>query len=397
MIEKNLIEWGNSGNLIREIALEAASRAAEKGAENVYNFTIGAPSIAPPPIIQETIDRLVATVPAVQLHTYAPAPGLPSTLRKIAAYLSETFGVDYTAKDIYMTHGSMSAIAIMCRALMSEGDEAVTLTPYFGEYRVFVEAVGAKMVEAPSRAADLQLDEAAFEAAITPRTAVVMLNSPNNPSGVVLNDESIRRASDILERKEMEYGHPIYIIADEPYRDLVYDGITVPFIPNYYKNTAYCFSFSKTLSMPGDRIGFIALHPEADNYTDVHAAMYGAARALGNVCLSPLLQMVAEECIGMTSDLSSYRVNRELLNTELRKLGYDLVNPDGAFYLFLKTPIKDSVEFCRKAMEYDIFIVPGEEFSMGGYARLAYCVPTERIEKSMPAFNALMDFYKGAE
>ncbi|MBR3296882.1 MAG: aminotransferase class I/II-fold pyridoxal phosphate-dependent enzyme, partial [Firmicutes bacterium] len=214
MIEKNLIEWGNSGNLIRDIALEAASRAAEKGAENVYNFTIGAPSIAPPPIIQETVDRLVATVPAVQLHTYAPAPGLPSTLRKIAAYLSETFGVDYTAKDIYMTHGSMSAIAIMCRALMSEGDEAVTLTPYFGEYRVFVEAVGAKMVEAPSRAADLQLDEAAFEAAITPRTAVVMLNSPNNPSGVVLNDESICRASDILERKEMEYGHPIYIIAD---------------------------------------------------------------------------------------------------------------------------------------------------------------------------------------
>ena len=396
MIEQKMIEWGNSGCLIREIAAGAAARAAEIGKENVFDFTIGAPSIEPPSIVQETMDRLNATVPQVQLHTYAPAAGLPSTLKKIAEYLAENFGVDYTAKDIYMTHGSMSAIAIMCRALMSEGDEAVTLTPYFGEYRVFAEAPGAKLVEVKSREGDLQLDEAAFEAAINLKTAIVLLNSPNNPSGVVLNDESIRKATDILERKQMEYGHPIYIVADEPYRDLVYGGVTVPFIPNYYKNTVYCFSFSKTLSMPGDRIGFIAMQPYMDDYANVHAAVYGAARALGNVCLSPLLQMVAAECIGHTSDLSSYKINRDILNTELRKLGYDLVTPDGAFYLFLKTPIEDSVAFCRKAMEFDIFIVPGEDFAVPGYARLAYCVPTERIEKSLPSFKALMDYYRNA-
>ena len=393
MIDQRMISWGNNGCLIREIAAGAAAREAEIGSENVYNFTIGAPSIAPPPVVQETIDRLVATVPAVQLHTYAPAPGLPSAMAKIASYMADTFGIDYTAKDIYMTHGSMSAIAIMCRALLSEGDEAITLTPYFGEYRVFVEAPGASMIEVKSRPDDFQLDEAAFEAAINPKTALVLLNSPNNPSGVVLNDESIRKATEILERKQLEYGHPIYIVADEPYRDLVYGNVTVPFIPSYYRNTVYCFSFSKTLSMPGDRIGFIALQPEMDDYANVHAAAYGAARALGNVCLSPLLQMVAAECIGQTSDLSSYRTNRDILNTELRAIGYDMVTPDGAFYLFLKTPIDDSVAFCRKAMEYDIFIVPGEDFAVPGYARLAYCVPTKRIVDSLPKFRELLDFY----
>ncbi|MDO4815648.1 MAG: pyridoxal phosphate-dependent aminotransferase [Bacillota bacterium] len=393
MISEKYISWGNAGSTIRELAAYGAERAKIVGRENVYDFTIGSPSIAPPKALLDTVSRLCAEADPTQLHAYAPAAGIESVREKIARELNESFGADYDAGDIYMTHGASSALAILCAALLSEGDEALVIAPYFPEYKTYIEQTGAVMTEVLCDLESFQMDMGAFAGKITEKTAAVIINSPNNPSGVVLSEGSISAIAAVLNKKAEEYGHPIYIIADEPYRELVYGGIEVPFIPGLYADTLYCYSFSKSVSLPGERIGYIAISKAMADYSNVKAAVYGAARALGYVCVSPLFQLAVAETLGELSDIFLYDENRTLLYDALQEMGYRCIKPDGAFYLFIKTPVSDSRAFCRKAMEKDLLLVPGDDFGCPGFARLAYCVPVERIKKSLPAFKWLAEEY----
>ena len=392
MIPNKYITWGNSGAIIRELAAYGAQRAKVVGPENVYDFTIGSPSIEPPKKFLDTVDELMKTVSPIELHTYAPAAGLESVRNAVAGYLADSFGVEYSPDDIYMTHGASSALAIILAALLSEGEDALVLAPYFPEYRIYVEQAGGRLIEVPCDA-DFQTDLDALEKRLTPKTSVLIINSPNNPSGAVLSESGVKAISELLNRKAAEYGHPIYIVADEPYRELVYGDIEVPFIPAFYDNTIYCYSFSKSLSLPGERIGYLAVSPKAEAHDDIRAAVNGAGRALGYVCVSTMFQLAAAQCLGVTVDISKYDENRLLAYTALKDMGFICVKPDGAFYLFIKAPDGDSQGFCRKAMEKDILLVPGDAFGCPGYARLAYCVSNERIRRSLPAFKALAEEY----
>lgn len=393
MISQKMIAGGRSGSSIREIAAYGAKRAAVVGAENVFNFTIGSPSVAPPPSVHACMERLLRTMPASELHTYAPASGIASVRQKMADYLNETFGAHYRANDIYMTSGASSALAILAKALLSPGDEVLAPAPYFLDYRVYAEDQGAALIEVPCLPETFQIDLAAVEAAITDRTAAIIINTPNNPSGAVMDEASLTALAALLTRKSREIGHAIYLIADEPYRELVYDGVTVPFTPAYYQDTIYCYSFSKSLSLPGERIGFIALSPELTDYDDARSAVFGAARVLGYICVPPLFQYVAAECVGETADLSVYAENRDLLYHALTEMGYSCVKPEGAFYLFLRSPEADDSAFCRRCMEHDLLMVPGSDFGCGGYARIAYCVTKEQIERSLPVFRKVAEEY----
>ena len=371
MIDQKLAASGRSGNIIREISEYGAKQAKLLGEEKVYNFTIGSPSIDPPRCVYETMERLLATVPAAKLHSYTPAAGLPEVREKAAAFLNRSFGTDYRAQDIILTPGTSTCLAVLTRVLLSGGGRAMTFAPYFMEYKYYAESVGSSLTECP----------------------MLILNSPNNPSGVVLRREGLEGLAALLERKQREYGHAIYIVADEPYRDLVYDGQEPAFIPTLYKNTIFCYSFSKSLSLPGERVGFMALPPALDDYDDIASAILAVLRAFGYICVSNLWQRVAVECLGQTGDLSVYKSNRDLLYGALTQMGYTCVYPDGAFYLFVKTPEPDAEAFCRRAMRDNLLLVPGDSFGTKGYVRLAYCVSRDMIERSLPVFRALAEEY----
>ncbi len=393
MIDKKLVAWGSSGNIIREIAEYGAEQAKKVGAENVYNFTIGSPSIDPPPVVRETMERYMDSMPAAQLHTYAPAPGFPEVRKKAAEYLTKTFGVEYGMRDVIITCGTSTCLAVLTRVLLSGGGRAMTFTPYFMDYKYYAESVGSTLTECPTDPFTFQLDLDAAERALTPDTMLLILNSPNNPSGVVLRREGLEGLAALLERKQKEYGHPIYIVADEPYRELVYDGQEVVYLPSIYRNAIYCYSFSKSMSLPGERVGFMALPPEMDDYDDIYAACMGIIRAFGYICVSSMWQRVAVDCLGSTSDISVYKDNRDLLYGSLTEMGYTCVHPDGAFYLFLKTPDPDAEAFCRRAMKENLLIVPGDSFGTPGYTRLAYCVSRGVIERSLPTWKKLAEEY----
>jgi len=393
MIDKKLVAWGSSGNIIREIAEYGAERAKVVGAENVYNFTIGSPSIDPPKCVHETMERYIASMPAAQLHTYAPAIGIPEVRAKAAKYLTETFGVEYRAQDVLITCGTSTCLAVLTRVLLSGGGRAMTFTPYFMDYKYYAESVGSSLTECPTDPDTFQLNLDAAEKALTPDTVMLVLSSPNNPSGVVLRREGLEGLCALLERKQKEYGHPIYLVADEPYRELVYDGQEVVYLPSVYRNAIYCYSFSKSMSLPGERVGFMALRQDMDDYADVMAACIGVLRAFGYICVSAMWQRVAVDCLGATSDLSVYKGNRDLLYGSLTEMGFSCVHPDGAFYLFMKTPEPDAEAFCRRAMKDDLLVVPGDSFGTPGYVRLAYCVSRETIERSLPTWRKLAKEY----
>lgn len=393
MIPQDMIAYGRNECLIRAIAADAGKRAAEIGPENVHNFTIGNPSVPAPAAVQSLILDLVAHEDPVKLHGYTPAPGDPAVRKTVADYLTRTYGMEVPAEAIYMASGAGSCLAICLRALLLPGEEVITLTPYFSEYKVYAQAAGGVLVEVPSDPDTLQIDQAAIEAAVNEKTKAVLLNSPNNPSGVVLRREGLVRLFDFLREKEAEYGHPVYLISDEPYRALVYDGVEVPWLPDLYRDTLVCSSFSKSLSLPGERIGYITVSPAMAGFSEVNAAVNGAGRALGYICAPSLFQQVAARCLGMTADVSVYARNRDLLYNALQEMGYACVRPDGAFYLFVKTPEPDAVAFCERAKQYEIFVVPGDDFCAPGYVRVAYCVETAVIERALPAFRALAQSY----
>lgn len=394
MLPQDSLRFGKEGNLIREIAGYAAARAAEIGAENVFNFSIGNPNVAAPEVVAQTLRQLLDTMPSVELHAYTAAPGVYAVRQAIVDHLRAQFDVDYSADDLYMTAGASGALAIACKAILLPGDEVVVFAPYYPEYTVYAACFGGVPVVLKCRESDFQIDMAQLEAVITEKTKIVIVNSPNNPSGSILSEETIRAMAELLRRKQAEYGHEIYILADEPYRELVYDADTVvPFIPKYYDNTILCYSYSKCLSIPGERMGYILVPPQVENSRDVYAAVCGAGRILGYINNTSLFQYMLPACLGATADLSVYKTNRDLLCSTLTQYGYEMVRPDGAFYLFVKALEPDAVAFCEKAKEFELILVPGDCFGYPGYVRISYCVATETVQKALPAFEALAKAY----
>ena len=394
MYNEQAYKLGSKRSSIREIFEYAKKRSAEIGGENVFDFSIGNPSVPAPDAVNETIVRIVNEMPSVALHGYTSAQGDKAVRDKIAANYTKRFGVPLSGDDLYMTCGAAASLTITLHALTCESDEFIVFAPFFPEYAVFVQGAGAKLTVLASDSNTMLPDFNALEKALNPHVTGVLINSPNNPSGVVYGEETMTRLADILRKKSAEYGNPIYLISDEPYRELIYDKETVVPCPmKYYDDTVVCYSYSKSLSMPGERIGYIAVNPKATDSRAVYAAVCGAGRRLGFVCAPALFQRVAAECDGMTADLSVYKRNRDLLYNGLKESGFTCIYPDGAFYLFMKTPEEDAAAFCERAKKYELLLVNGADFGAKGWVRIAYCVQTERIEKALPLFKKLAEEY----
>jgi len=394
MISEKMMMLGKKRSVIREIFEYAKKRSAEIGKENIFDFSIGNPSVPAPACINDTIAELLQKEDPILLHGYTSAQGDSGVRKTVADHINSKFGTEVDADNIYMTVGAAASLTISIKALALPGDEFIVFTPFFPEYKIFVEAAGAKAVIVDSDKDSLQVDVQKFEGALTPNTKAIILNSPNNPSGVVLSEDTVNKVCEVLKKKSQEFGHPIYLISDEPYRELVYDGIKVPYLINYYDNTIISYSFSKSLSIPGERIGYIVVSNKMQDSGDVYAAVCGAGRSLGYVCASSLFQQVIARCINETSDISIYKKNRDLLYDGLTKFGFHCVRPDGAFYLFVKAMEPDANKFCEKAKKYELLLVPGDDFGCPGYVRIAYCVQTDQIVRSLPAFEKLAQEYK---
>ena len=393
VVNEKMYALGAKSSVIREIFEYGNKRRAEIGAENVFDFSLGNPSVPAPKIVNDTMKKLLEEKDSVKLHGYTSAPGDLGVRRAIADYINENFGAGASVSDIYMTVGAAASLTVSLNALLLPGEEVIAIAPFFPEYRVFVEKAGGVLKVVKSRWSDFQLDFDALDRAINEKTKAIIINSPNNPSGAVLTEETIKGLAALLEKKQSEFGTSIYIISDEPYRELVYGDIEVPYIPNYYDNTIVCYSFSKSLSIPGERIGYIFVCPKAECNKEIYLAVCGAGRALGFVCAPALFQYIIPECLGKTSDVSIYKKNRDLLYDTLTCYGFEAVHPDGAFYLFLKSPEADANAFCERAKKYELLLVPSDSFGVEGYVRISYCVTTEQIERSLPAFKELAKEY----
>ncbi len=393
MLSQKMLELGTNRSVIRDLFEYAKERKAEIGEDKVFDFSIGNPSVPAPPCVQQAVEELIREGDPVLLHGYTSAQGDAGLRQAIADYVNGQHGTALTADNFYITVGAAASLSITLKALAEEGDEFITFAPFFPEYRVFVENTGSRLVVVNSDPKDFQIDQRAFEAAVTDHTKGVILNSPNNPSGVVISEEGIRDLCEVLEKKQKEYGHPIFLITDEPYRELVYGGIKVPYLMNYYDNTIVCYSYSKSLSLPGERIGYIAVSDRAVQWKQIYAAVCGAGRALGYVCAPSLFQQVVKRCQGVTSDVSVYKKNRDILYNALTEYGYHCIKPDGAFYLFVEALEEDAGAFSERAKEYELLVVPADSFGTPGFVRISYCVSTEQIENSLPAFQALAESY----
>ena len=395
MVSQKMYELGSRRSEIRELFEYGLKRKAEIGAENVFDFSLGNPSVPAPDCVKEALADLVLNTDPVSLHGYTSAQGAPDVRKSCADYVNSNFGTSYTADNFYMTVGAAASLTISLSAISEDNGEVIVLAPFFPEYTVFINQAGMTPVIVKCREEDFQIDFDALKSAINENTKAVIVNSPNNPSGVVFSENTIKRLASVLSEAEKTYGKDIYIIADEPYRELVYtDGVSVPFVPNYYNNTIVCYSFSKSLSLPGERIGYVLVPNTANEWQNVYFAVCGAGRSLGFVCAPSLFQKIVPKCIGKTADISIYKKNRDILCDALSKYGYTVAQPDGAFYLFVKALEESSRDFCEKAKKYELLIVPGDSFGYPGYVRISYCVSTEMIEKSLPSFEKLAKEYK---
>lgn len=394
VVNESMYQLGSVRSAIRELFEYGKKRAEIVGRENVYDFSIGNPSIPAPQIVNDTIKELVTDYDSVELHGYTSAQGDAKTRAAIAEFLNNTHGTNFTGDNFYMTMGAAASLSICFHALTSDVyDEFIAIAPYFPEYKVFVNAAGAKLVEVPADTEHFQIDFAALEERINEHTRAVIINSPNNPSGTVYSEETIEKLADLLDGKSKEIGRPIFIISDEPYREIVYDGIKVPFVTKYYDNTLVCYSYSKSLSLPGERIGYVLVPDEVYDKNELYAAVCGAGRALGYVCAPSLFQKMIIRCQGATGDISAYKKNRDLLYEGLTNIGYKCFKPDGAFYMFVKALEDDSNAFCGKAKEEDVLIVAADGFGCPGWVRISYCVDEEMIKRSMPAFERIYNKY----
>lgn len=394
MVSEAMYGLGTKKSTIRTIFEYGRKRAAEVGEENIYDFSLGNPNVPAPACINQTIIDVVKEMDSCALHGYTVAPGDPAVRETIAKSINRRFGTSFAGKNLFMTSGAAAAITICFKALNRDNDEFIAFAPYFPEYGCFVESVGACLKVVPANTEDFQIQFDKFEEMLTPKTKAVIVNSPNNPSGVVYSEETIKKLTAILEKKQEEYGHPIFIISDEPYRELVYGGLTVPYLTKYYKNTLVCYSWSKSFSLPGERIGYIVVPDEVADFGRVYGAIAGAARVLTHVNASSLFQRVVAKCVDEPSDVSAYEENGNILYNGLIEAGFTCQKPQGAFYLFPKALEEDDYAFCEKARKYDLLLVPGTDFGCPGYFRAAYCIKKETIEKSLAAFKKLAEEYK---
>lgn len=393
MINENCYKLGAEPSVIRSLFAYGLQQAALVGPDKVYDYSLGNPSIPAPAAVNASIMDIISSMDSIQVHGYTMAAGLTDARKAVAEDLERRFGLPVKAEELFFTCGAAPALISVIKALaVGEDSEIMLLAPFFPEYVPFVEQNGAKVVIVPPDTSSFQIALDKLEALLSPRTQAVIVNSPNNPSGVVYSRESLEALAALLERKGAEYGHPIYIIADEPYRELVYDGVEVPFIPCIYKNTVVCYSYSKSLSLPGERIGYVYVPGFARDSRELYTAISGAARIMGHVCPPSLMQLVIGRCAAERPDLAAYDENRRLLYGSLTAMGYECVKPQGAFYLLVKAPGGDSMAFSEKAkLQQNLLLVPTDGFGCPGYLRLSYCVAKDMIERSLPAFRALLD------
>ena len=377
-------------SVVRAMFEEGKRLAAIHGAENVFDFSLGNPSVEPPEAIKQAIIEVVNEFNPMDLHGYMNNSGYEEVRQAIAAWLNRQHGTDFGPASIIMTVGAAGGLNVVFKTLLDPGDEVIVFVPFFGEYRFYVDNYGGQLVTVPPRAPQFQPDLEVFSQKISPRTKAVIINSPNNPTGVVYSEATIKELAAILRRKQQEFGADIYLISDEPYRELVYDGAWVPYLTKYYGNTIVGYSFSKSLSLPGERIGYLVIPSQAADFENIVTAANIATRILGFVNAPSLFQRIIPKCLDARVDIAAYNRNRELLYNGLISFGYQCVKPEGAFYLFIKTPIDDDVEFCNQAKQRNILMVPGTSYGCPGYARIAYCVAYDTIARALPGFQALI-------
>lgn len=392
MYNETMYERGNAPSAIRELFAYGMERKAQIGEDKVFDFSIGNPSVPAPDSVAETIRELADMAPA-QLHAYSAAQGLESTRTAIAENLNKRFGTHYTADNLYLTMGAAACLSACFTALIEPGDEIIVIAPCFPEYRIWIEFAGGVCVEVPAREDNFQIDLDALEQAITEKTKAVVINTPNNPVGTVYTRETLEGLADVLVQAEQKFDHDIYLISDEPYRELTY-GVEVPWVPAIYPNTLVCYSWSKSLSLPGDRIGYVLVPNEVHDSREVYLAVCGAGRSLGYICAPVFFQRVIERCVDEPTNVEAYAVNREILTHALDELGYEYIEPDGAFYLWIKALEPDAQAFSNKAKEHELLLVPSDSFGVGGWVRAGYCIDKSTIEHSIPAFAALKADYE---
>lgn len=388
-------ELGAQGSAIRELFAYGQARKAQIGDDKVFDFSLGNPSVPAPPQVKEAIVAALDE-PSLALHGYTPAQGLPSTRAAIAAKLNRDHGTSYGASDLYLTMGAAAALDASINAVCEPGDEVIVIAPFFPEYRMWIENAGCACVLSLADVATMYPDPDDIAARITEHTRAIIINSPNNPSGAVYPAEVLEQLAKVLREASQRNGRTVYLIADEPYREIVYADVDVPWVPSIYENTVVCYSYSKSLSLPGERIGYVLVPNTMPDHAEVYAAICGAGRALGYVCAPSLIQKVAEKCCDLPSDVAAYAANRDLLYKGLTEMGYECVEPQGAFYLWVRALEPDAKAFSAKARDnHELLLVPSDDFGMPGWVRISYCVDKAVIERSLPAFEALMGEYRG--
>lgn len=374
-------------SVIRQLSEFATARGAEIGYENVFDYSLGNPSVPVPQQFTDTMIQMLQEKNPMELHGYSQSLGIPSVRDKVASSLNKRFGMNYTGNHIFMTTGAAGAIAHALRCVSQPGDEILTFAPYFPEYNPYINLTGAALKVVPANTENFQINFEAFEEMLTDKVAAVLINTPNNPSGMVYSTATIQELARIMTEKSEKYGHDIFLISDEPYREIVFAGVDAPYPSKFYKNTLSCYSFSKSLSLPGERIGYIAVNPECTDAELISAMCSQISRGTGHNCPPSIIQLAVAEVLDLTSDLSVYETNMNILYKELTSLGFECIKPGGTFYMFPKSPEADAIAFSEKAKKYDLILVPSNSFGVDGYFRIAYCIDTEKVERSLEAFR----------
>lgn len=387
MINEQYKKMLEGKSVIRQLSEFAAERGREIGYENVFDYSLGNPSVPVPEKLTEVMIELLKTKNSMELHGYSPSLGIASVKDKIADSLNRRFGMDYTGNHIFPTTGAAGAVAHAVRCVTSPGDEVLTFAPYFPEYNLYVNMTGAQLKVVPADTENFQINLEKLEEMLTEKVAALLINTPNNPSGAVYSSETLKELSDLLNKKQKEYGHDIFLISDEPYREIVFDKVEAPYVSKFYDNTLSCYSFSKSLSLPGERIGYVATNPRCRDAELISAICGQISRGIGHNCPPSIIQLAVAEVLDQTSDMSVYETNMNLLYGELTSLGFDCVKPGGTFYIFPKALEEDATVFCQKALKYDLVLVPSDSFGVPGYFRMAYCIDTEKVERSLLALR----------
>jgi len=387
MINEQYKQMLGGKSVIRQLSEFATARGKEIGYENVFDYSLGNPSVPVPEKFTQVMIELLQTKSSMELHGYSPSLGIPSVKEKIAVSLNRRFGMNYTANHIFPTTGAAGAVAHAVRCVTKPGDEVLTIAPFFPEYMPYVNLSGAKLKVVPADTQNFQIHFEKLEEMLTDKVSAVLINTPNNPSGAVYNTQTLQRLGELLSRKQKEYGHDIFLISDEPYREIVFQGVDAPYVSKFYDNTLSCYSYSKSLSLPGERMGYVAANPKCRDAELISAICGQISRGMGHNCPPSIIQMAVAEVVDLTADMSVYETNMNLLYQELTALGFSCVKPGGTFYIFPKALEEDATAFCQKALQYDLVLVPSDSFGVPGYFRMAYCIDTEKVERSLEALR----------